>query len=80
MAKSARINVKPRAKASPQTFIQRSRNVGAGEKAVYHNITGAGKAKTRRVFLGLTKQEALDLKQRLILGMQREQRRQAGRG
>ena len=80
MAKrQARINVKPKAKATPQTFIQRSRNVGASEKAFYHNISGAG-GKTVRAFLGLTKEEQAQVKARLVQGMQQELRRQAGRG
>lgn len=78
MAKSARINVKPKAKATPQTFIQRSRAKGAAEKAVYHNITGAG-GKTKRVFLGVTRDEAEQMKRTLVEGLAREQRRQVGR-
>jgi hypothetical protein len=78
MAKSARINAK-RKPASPQTFIQRSRAKGAAEKATYHNITGAG-GKVKRAFLGVTKEEAEAMKRTLVTGMQREQRRQAGRG
>lgn len=79
MAKSARINAKPRAKATPQTFIQRSRNVGASEKAYYHNISGAG-GKVVRAFLGLTKDEQLAVKAKLVEGLEKELRRQARRG
>lgn len=76
----ARINVKPKApKATPQTFIQRSRNVGAAEKAYYHNVTGAG-GKVVRAFLGLTKEEQTQVKARLVQGMEQELRRQARRG
>jgi hypothetical protein len=78
MAKSARINAK-RKPAAPQTFIQRSRAKGAAEKAVYHNVTGAS-GKVKRVFLGVTKEEAESMKRALVTGMQREQRRQVGRG
>lgn len=79
MAKSARINAKPRAKATPQTFIQRSRNVGAGAKAFYHNVSGAG-GKVVRAFLGLTKDEQQEIKRLLVKGMEGELRRQSGRG
>lgn len=72
-------NAKAKPKAAPQTFIQRSRNKGAAEKAYYHNISGAG-GKVVRAFLGLTKEEQEQVKARLVQGMQQELRRQAGRG
>lgn len=40
------------------TLIQRSRAVGAEDKARYHDVMGAGKSRTLRKFLGLTREEA----------------------
>jgi len=50
-----------RPRASPATFIQRSRSVSSEEKAAYHNILGAGRRGTIRRFfdLGEDDQEAL---------------------
>jgi hypothetical protein len=75
MAKgTARITAKAKPKASPQTFIQRSRSKGAAEKAYYHNITGAG-GKTVRKFLGLTTDEARTLTRTLRDGIRAQLRR-----
>lgn len=59
-------------KATSPTFIQRSREKGAGEKATYHNITGAGKSRVVRRFLGLTDQDAQSVKQKLVDGLRRQ--------
>jgi hypothetical protein len=40
------------------TFIQRSRAVGAAEKAGFHCVDGAGRSKVKRDFFGLTDAEA----------------------
>lgn len=37
-----------------RTFIQRSREKGAAEKATYHQVSGAGKRKVKRPFFGLS--------------------------
>ncbi len=63
-----------RKKTGP-TLIQRSRSKGAEEKALYHNVTGAGKSKVTRKFLGLTEQEQEQIRQRVIAGMDRELKR-----
>lgn len=40
-----------------KTFIQRSREKGAAEKAAYHTVSGAGKSRTKREFFGLNQQD-----------------------
>jgi hypothetical protein len=40
------------------TFIQRSRGVSSEEKAMYHNVTGAGTSHVRRVFFDLSPEDA----------------------
>lgn len=42
-----------RTKGSGETLIQRSRALGAEEKAIFHNITGAGKSHVLREFMEL---------------------------
>lgn len=49
MAKSTR---KTRAKGP--TLIQQSRRVPDEQKALYHQVLGAGKSRVKRPFLGLT--------------------------
>ena len=44
-------------KATGRTFIQRSRAVGAEDKARWHDREGAGKSRVKREFLGLTDEE-----------------------
>jgi hypothetical protein len=39
------------------SMVQRSRKVPAAEKAVYHQIAGAGKSRIKREFFGLTPQD-----------------------
>lgn len=59
-----------RQKTGP-SFIQRSRAKGAEEKALYHQVTGAGRSRVKRRFLGLTEQEQAAITQRLIAGIER---------
>lgn len=40
------------------TLIQQSRRVPAEQKAIYHQVTGAGKSHVRREFVGLTDEDA----------------------
>jgi phage gpG-like protein len=40
-----------------RTFIQRSREKGAAEKAAYHQTSGAGKSRVKRPFVGLTRDD-----------------------
>jgi phage gpG-like protein len=42
------------AKRRGPTLIQQSRRVPAEQKAIYHQVTGAGKSHVRREFVGLT--------------------------
>lgn len=58
-----------------RTFIQRSRETGAAEKAAYHQIAGAGKRKVKRPFLGLTKADEDALVDRLATHLDRETKR-----
>lgn len=39
------------------TFIQRSRSVSPAEKAVYHELEGAGRSHVRRRFFGMSKED-----------------------
>lgn len=39
------------------TFIQRSRAVPGADKALFHNVTGAGTSQVKRQFFGLTPDE-----------------------
>ncbi len=39
------------------TFIQRSRAVGAAEKAFFHNVAGAGRRRVKREFFGLSTED-----------------------
>lgn len=53
-----RTKAKPRrAPFSTGTFIQRSRAESSEQKAIWHNVTGAGRSHVRREFFGLTEQE-----------------------
>lgn len=47
------------------TFIQRSRAVGAGSKALYHNVTGAGRSHVIRKFFGLNASEGETIRTRV---------------
>lgn len=40
--------------ATGGTFIQRSRSVPGADKALFHNVTGAGASKVKRQFFGLS--------------------------
>jgi hypothetical protein len=42
---------------SGPTFIQRSRNESSEQKAIFHNVTGAGRSRVVREFFGLTVEE-----------------------
>jgi hypothetical protein len=44
------------------TFIHQSRSVPSEQKAIYHNVTGAGRSRVIRQFLGLTDQNQIDLR------------------
>lgn len=47
------------------TFIQRSRAVPGADKALFHNVTGAGKAHVIRKFFGLTPDEKTTIAERV---------------
>ena len=48
-----------------RTFIQGSRNVSAEQKALYHQVQGAGRSHVLRPFLGLTPTDESVIQQRL---------------
>lgn len=54
---------------SSGTFIQRSRSVGAGQKAAWHQVEGAGKSHVLRPFLGLSDADADAIAKRLDQGL-----------
>jgi hypothetical protein len=56
-------------------MVQRSRRVSPQSKAFFHQVTGAGKPKIRRPFLGLTDAEMQTLASRLDAGIRRVVRR-----
>ncbi len=64
MAKTSNTS-KPR--GPHQTLIQRSRSVGAAQKAQWHQVDGAGKSRVRRPFFGLTSADVAAIEQRVGL-------------
>lgn len=48
-----------------RTFLQRSRSVSAEQKALYHQVEGAGRSRVTRPFFGLTESEADEIQKRL---------------
>jgi len=56
------------------TFIQRSHGKSPSEKATYHQIVGAGRSHVKRKFLGLTSEEEVAIRQRLVDGMNERRR------
>lgn len=53
---SAKSTAKRLAKGGP-TFIQRSRAVSSEQKAIWHNVTGAGRRGVIREFFGLNEED-----------------------
>lgn len=47
------------------TFIQRSRSESSEQKAIWHNVQGAGRSHVRREFFGLTDEEANECRDQL---------------
>jgi hypothetical protein len=47
---------------SGPTFIQRSRSVSSEQKAIYHNVTGAGKSGVKRQFFEIGDDDAKAIK------------------
>jgi hypothetical protein len=48
---------------SASTFIQRSRRESSEQKAIWHQVTGAGRRGVLRQFFGLTSEEQATVKQ-----------------
>lgn len=59
----AKAHAKPR--GAHQTLIQRSRAIGASQKAEVHQVTGAGRSKVTRKFLGLTAADVAAIEQQV---------------
>lgn len=61
MAKANPVSAKATAKrlrrAGAPTFIQRSREVASEQKAIWHNVTGAGRSGVIREFFDLSQAE-----------------------
>lgn len=53
------------ASASGTTLIQRSRAVPGADKALFHNVTGAGASRVKREFFGLTPDEETTIRDRV---------------
>lgn len=51
--------------ATPITFIQRSRQMPSEEKAMYHNVLGAGRAGVIREFFDLNESDTVALQEGL---------------
>lgn len=54
------------------TFIQRSRAVPGADKALFHNVTGAGKSHVKRQFFGLTPDEQATIRDRVQAHLARQ--------
>jgi hypothetical protein len=57
-------------KRPKQTFIQRSRALGAEEKALYHQVAGAGKSHVRRRFFEMSESDMDLICQRVEQGIE----------
>lgn len=58
--------------ATGGTFIQRSRAVAGADKALFHNVTGAGKAHVIRKFFGLAPDEKTLIRDRVQTHVSRQ--------
>ena len=52
-------------KTGGPTFIQRSRAVGPEQKALYHQVLGAGKSRVKREFFDISQADIMALAARL---------------
>jgi hypothetical protein len=43
---------------TPRTFIGRSRSVSSEQKAIFHQVTGAGRSRVRRPFFDIGQSDA----------------------
>lgn len=65
----------PKKPRRPSTLIQSSRRVSAEEKAIYHQVEGAGRSHVVRPFLGLTESEEDAITARLTEAIDRQVQR-----
>lgn len=63
-----------KAPANRGTFIQRSRAVSPEQKALYHQVLGAGKSRVKREFFGVSDADLAAIKSRLEAGVARNVR------
>lgn len=54
------------------TLIQRSRDVAGADKALFHQITGAGKPRVKRKFFGLASEEKTTIRDRVQAHVSRQ--------
>jgi hypothetical protein len=52
-----------------QTMVQRSRAIGAEQKAIYHQVAGAGKSRVKREFFELDDADVAAITARLQRGI-----------
>lgn len=62
---------------SRQTLIQQSRSVPNEQKALHHQVLGAGRRRVLRKFLGLTAADITAIRERLDKGIQQNVERSA---
>lgn len=58
-----------KSKGAGGTFIQRSRSLGAAEKATFHQIDGAGRSHVIRRFFDLSEADVTAITDRLSLSI-----------
>lgn len=63
-----------KAPANRGTFIQRSRAVAPEQKALYHQVLGAGKSRVKREFFGVSDADLVAVRARLEEGVARRVR------
>lgn len=61
------------------TFIQRSREKSPEEKALYHQVAGAGKSRVKREFFDLSDSDVSEIVARMETAIGTNLRRQTGR-
>lgn len=66
MAKKATTSAK---RAKGPTLIQQSRRVPDEQKALYHQVLGAGRSRVKRPFLGLTQSDIDSIRQKVTEGI-----------
>jgi len=68
MAKKAAVSTRAERGKGP-TLIQQSRRIPDEQKALYHQVLGAGRSRVKRPFLGLTQNDIDTIRQRVSDGV-----------